>query len=52
MTLLFVPYFEKIQKVLDEINAVIQKVHPGDEMDRPGEFTSIAFYKSVWLRYL
>ncbi len=47
MSLSYVSYSQKAQTLLDEINLVIQQVHPGEEMDKPGEVTSMTFYKSI-----
>ena len=39
-------YMQKSQVILDEINSLIQQVHPGEVMDRPGEITSCLLYTS------
>ncbi len=48
MTLPYTSYMQKSQTILDEINGIIQQVHPGEQMDKPGEITSFTFYDSVF----
>jgi len=48
MTLPYTSYMQKSQTILDEINGMIQQVHPGEQMDKPGEITSFTFYDSVF----
>jgi uncharacterized protein (DUF1800 family) len=48
MTMPIVPYIQKSQTILEEINQQIQQVHPGLEMDRLGEVSSITLYRSLF----
>ncbi len=47
MSLPYTSYRDKLDVLESEINQLIQTVHPGQVMDRPGEFTSFIFYEAA-----
>lgn len=43
-----IPYIDKALTLYDEVNQLIENVHPGQRTDRPGEISSFALYNSLF----